>query len=128
MYMYAKRLDFSLVDRDALVEQVRGYLAAKNTLALMSSIDAHISVTIPHPLNNAQSKLLPFYRPTSMQSISNAFDYTAPKVISVRVSDIDKELIIAKARLAASEASMGSDTQRKYPYSHCWQAYHCVIA
>lgn len=56
MYMYAKRLDFSLVDRDALVEQVRGYLAAKNTLALMSSIDAHISVTVPHPLNNAQSK------------------------------------------------------------------------
>jgi hypothetical protein len=71
--MYAKRLDFSLVDRDALVEQVRGYLAAKNTLALMSSIDAHISVTIPHPLNNAQSKLLPFYRPTSMQSMSDAF-------------------------------------------------------
>ncbi|KAI9282500.1 hypothetical protein BC943DRAFT_328918 [Umbelopsis sp. AD052] len=89
MYMYAKRLDFSLVDRDTLVEQVRGYLVAKNTLALLSSIDAHISVTIPNALNNAQT----------------------PKVISVRVGDIDKELIIAKARLAASEASMGSDTQ-----------------
>lgn len=49
-----------------------------------------------------------------MQSIFDAFIYTAPKVISVRVSDIDKELIVAKARLAASEASMGLDTQRKY--------------
>jgi hypothetical protein len=61
MYMYAKRLDFSLIDRDTLADQVNGYLAAKNTLALMSIIDAHISVTIPHPLNNAQSKLQPFH-------------------------------------------------------------------
>jgi hypothetical protein len=46
--------------------------------------------------------------------IFNSFAYAAPKVISVRVGDIEKELIIAKARLAASEASMGSDTQRKF--------------
>ncbi|KAH8548302.1 hypothetical protein BGW37DRAFT_507439 [Umbelopsis sp. PMI_123] len=89
MYMYAKRLDLMLIDRDTIVEQVRGYLVAKNTLALLSSIDAHISVTIPQTLNNTQT----------------------PKVISVRVGDIDKELIMSKARLAASEASMGSDVQ-----------------
>lgn len=89
MFMYAKRLSYNMADPASLREQVRAYLVAKNTLALRPSVDAHISVTVQPEFNHTQP----------------------PKVISVRVGDIEKELAMAKARLAASEANTNMDVQ-----------------
>ena len=44
MYMYAKRLSYTMSDLATLREQVRGYLTAKSALSLVLSVDAHISV------------------------------------------------------------------------------------
>ncbi|KAM3582362.1 hypothetical protein VKS41_005008 [Umbelopsis sp. WA50703] len=87
MYMYAKRQSYSQVDETSLREQVRGYLTAKSTLSLVSDVNAYISVSDPPSFNKAHP----------------------PKILSVGSADIDKELAMAKARLAAFDAKKNID-------------------